>query len=641
MSIIFGLRKPLGDSASGEELLELAAATGPYALDGTFLHAVGCVGMGFQPYHTTDRSHLEVQPLEAPRGTLIVFDGRLDNYAALSVELGTKTTAGDSSIALAAFERWGERCFSKLVGDWAIALYIADQHTLYLARDHAGTRTLFYRNVNGTFLWSTHLETLIAKDEHCSPDDHFLLDFFNSRPNLGRTPFQGIHAVLPSQYLVIQNNQLFEKRHWEWVKKGLIRYRSDTEYEEHFLSLFEQSVRRRTGPGAEILAQLSGGMDSTSIVCMSDHIRRSEGGTTKDLVDTLSFYDDTEPNWDERHYFSITEQARGKTGIHIDLSSQQGRFVPIEPSSATSFIPGQGMSVLLYEQLLKDLCAGRDYRVILSGIGGDELLGGVPTPLPELADYLATAQFPLLLSKAMLWSISSKTSILPLLGKTVQFLFRTYTPRRANQDGISFLGTRLRKVARVSREQIADLGGFGWTRPSVMSTARAWWSALRSSPHLQPAMLTRHEYRYPYLDRDLVDFLMCVPREQLTRPGRRRSLMRRTLRDIVPFEILERKRKAFVARSPIAAIQQEQESIASLLADPLVGQYKFLDARALRTAFDHILNGRDLKSWPWLWRGLALELWLRNVSGRLALTPEKPPIKSCSPLVRANDLRAG
>ena len=134
---------------------------------------------------------------------------------------------------------------------------------------------------------------------------------------------------------------------------------------------------------------------------------------------------------------------------------------------------------------------------------------------------------------------------------------------------------------------------------------------------------------------------MCVPREQLTRPGRRRSLMRRTLRDIVPFEILERKRKAFVARSPIAAIQQEQESIASLLADPLVGQYKFLDARALRTAFDHILNGRDLKSWPWLWRGLALELWLRNVSGRLALTPEKPPIKSCSPLVRANDLRAG
>ena len=634
MSIIFGLRKPLGDSVKSEELLALASATEPHAPDGVYLRAAGLAGMGFQPNYTTNRGRLEAQPLEGARGDLIVFDGRLDNHAALGGQLGIDSTvAADSSIALAAFERWGERFFSNLVGDWAIALYSPHEHTLYLARDHAGTRTLFYRNVNGTFLWSTHLETLLAKSVPWVPDDHFFLNFLNGRSDHERTPYQGIRAVLPSHYLVIQDNRLLQKKHWEWVKRDLIRYQSDTEYEEHFLSLFGQSIQRRTGPGARILAHLSGGIDSTSIVCMSDRLRRSEGATTNDLLDTLSFFDDTEPNWDERHYFSITEKARGKTGMHIDVSSPPRRFEPIEPSLAISLLPGQDMSSLVYEQLLEDLCAGRDYRVILSGIGGDELLGGVPTPLPELADCLLSAQFPLLLKKAMHWSLSSRTALLALLGKTVQFLSRIYSPQRERQKGSPLLGSRLRSLAERSEDERVDRVGFQWARPSAISNGRAWWSVLRSAPHLQPALLKRHEYRYPYLDRDLVDFLMCVPREQLARPGRRRSLMRRSLQHIVPTEIIERSRKAFVSRGPFVAIQREQDKIAKLLADSFAVQLDFLDAEALHSSFDQVLAGKDLGSWPWLLRSIALELWLRNISSHLPLQVlNGPPQRLCSRL---------
>ena len=76
-----------------------------------------------------------------------------------------------------------------------------------------------------------------------------------------------------------------------------------------------------------------------------------------------------------------------------------------------------------------------------------------------------------------------------------------------------------------------------------------------------PPSIIRREYRYPYLDWDLVEFLLCVPREQLVRPGRRRYMMRNALKGIVPAEVLERRRKAFITRSPLLALQSARERI--------------------------------------------------------------------------------
>jgi asparagine synthetase B (glutamine-hydrolysing) len=78
---------------------------------------------------------------------------------------------------------------------------------------------------------------------------------------------------------------------------------------------------------------------------------------------------------------------------------------------------------------------------------------------------------------------------------------------------------------------------------------------METLPHLFPQILSRLEYRYPFLDKDLVSFLFSIPREQIVRPGRRRSLMRRALVGIVPDGILERRRKAFQLRAPLAALQ--------------------------------------------------------------------------------------
>ena len=153
MSILFGISRPEGQVVEERELIELAQGTGRFAPDGTFIRATGRIGMGFQPYHTHLRSKLESLPKVDAHGNMLILDGRLDNHLELCelLELPRDKTA-DSAIILAAFGRWGEDCFSRFVGDWALALWSNADRTLYLARDHAGMRTLYFEQIAGSIL---------------------------------------------------------------------------------------------------------------------------------------------------------------------------------------------------------------------------------------------------------------------------------------------------------------------------------------------------------------------------------------------------------------------------------------------------------------------------------------------------------
>src|SRR6266702_6630587 len=87
--------------------------------------------------------------------------------------------------------------------------------------------------------------------------------------------------------------------------------------------VFAKAVQRSLRSDRPVLAELSGGRDSTSIVCMADSII-ARGTAETPRLDTLSMYDDSEPNWNERPYFTKVEEKRGRTGWHIDVGLQQG-----------------------------------------------------------------------------------------------------------------------------------------------------------------------------------------------------------------------------------------------------------------------------------------------------------------------------
>jgi asparagine synthase (glutamine-hydrolysing) len=554
MSIIFGLRDAEGTTIDERKLLDLAHATNRYALDGTFVRASGRIGMGFQPFHTHQRSSFESHPIGDACCNMLTLDGRLDNYAELGKLLEIQPgETGDSAIILAAFRRWGEDCFSRFVGDWALALWSHAGRDLYLARDHAGARTLYFEQKSSRIVWSTFLETFFIEMNTRDLDEDFAACYLACQPTRELTPYKGVMAVPPASFLKFREENFVRRAHWQWMAKGHIRCNTDTEYEEHFLSLFKRSVERRTGPGAPILAHLSGGMDSTSIVCMSDHIRRGRGAAIEDLIDTLSFYDDSEPSWNETPYFTAVEEKRGKCGIHFQTSFLNRSFAAPHPSQGRYLLPGVDSGSLEQEQKLRARIDQGGYRVILSGIGGDEVLGGVPTPLPELADYLVSGRFGHLLGQAVAWSLVSRKPIVRMLFDTIRFttsLYREPGPDKSKMP--PWLEPRVRKLCfELSNHAELRQKRFGLS-PSAISNGLAWWSIMETLPHLHPSMVSRHEYRYPYLDRDLVDFLFRLPRERMVRPGRRRSLMRRALSGIVPPEILERRRKGFSFAVPLS-----------------------------------------------------------------------------------------
>jgi asparagine synthase (glutamine-hydrolysing) len=602
MSILFGVQSFNAPSMDERSLLSLAQATDRFAMDGTFAAIVGNVAMGVQPYHTHERSKLENQPRIGQRGSVLCFDGRLDNHQGLCERLDLPGGAvADSSIVLAAFERWGETCFRYFVGDWALALWFADRGALYLARDHAGTRTLYYEIREGRVYWATYLETFFAYKFHRAIDQAYVARYLACLPAGELTPYEGVRAVPAAHSLRIEGDRVTPLAHWNWLAQGEIRYPKDSDYEENFFALFEQAVERRTGPGAPILAQLSGGIDSSSIICMSDYIRGQDGAEGDGLLDTVSYYDDSEPNWDERPYFEAVEKQRGKRGIHL------------QPSPALYSLPGGDRSMYENDLRLAKLTREAGYRVILSGIGGDELLGGAPLPLPELADLIAGADLAKFCRRAFAWCLVDRTPFFQMTWNTLGFLVEQSLAQRSVPRSLPRWATENLKWS-LHRNAGGQTCGFNWWfRPSRIANARMREALFDTMPHRRPSPFVRLEWRYPYLDRDLDDFLLRVPREQLVRPGRRRAMMRSALRRILPASIVERRRKAARSRSVLSTLRSRERKLESLFDDIPDTLAELVDPKILQQDVVADVRRGDARQMHAILRALFILLWCRQL----------------------------
>jgi asparagine synthase (glutamine-hydrolysing) len=620
MSIIFGIRQAEGQAVETRQVLDLADDTKRYALDGTSVRAKNRIGMGFQPNHSHQRSILESQPVVDERNNMLTLDGRLDNHKELCELIGIQDCdTPDSLIVLAAFARWGEGCFSRFVGDWALALWWHEDRSLYLARDHAGTRTLYFQMCHDRVVWATHLETFFSLQGAYELDRNYAVTYLSGQITRHRTPYLGISSVMPAQYVLVKERSIVLKSHWEPNAGYSIKYKTDREYEEHFLALFEQAVERRTGLNDPVLCELSGGMDSSSIVCMSDRIRRKIPAV--DIVDTVSYYDNSEPGWDEKAYFTLMEAKRGKWGIHLESSFRSRTFNPPDIVRAIYLLPGADGDSIEREAKFSAAIRGRDYRVIISGIGGDELMGGVPTPTPELADYLISLQLTTLFTRGLQWCCSTRTPFAKAIFDTVRFSLNLYcAPKLAGgpapppwiqadltkelRDRVSATGydamiTRLRKS------------------PAELNAANVWAVLTETLPHKDPRFSARLEYRYPYLDRQLVTYLFSIPRDQLLRPGERRSLMRRALGDILPAEILARRRKASPNRGPLVSLWEKSERLHELFCLARAEDLQLINSKNLLKALDETVRTADTKLWAHIMRAISFELWLLANDHRL------------------------
>ena len=138
-----------------------------------------------------------------------------------------------------------------------------------------------------------------------------------------------------------------------------------------------------------------------------------------------------------------------------------------------------------------------------------------------------------------------------------------------------------------------------------------------------------------------MNYLFAIPRDQLVRPGQRRSLMKRALTNIVPVEIRERQRKAFVVRGPLECIRHKTRTIHEVIDQSWMADHGLIDAQCLRSCLDVILQGSDPRWWPSLVKTVTLELWIKANTERFGhFQISHADQRQSSPQIRATKIRA-
>jgi asparagine synthase (glutamine-hydrolysing) len=626
MSIQFGVWNLDGSSLEPDFPRCAAAQTRKYAPDGeTFCFRQGLATF-FQSFHTTKESLQEHQPLANSAGTLLTWDGRLDNRDELIYLLGFNAGAQrtDAELILAGYERWDTGVFQKILGDWALTVWDPVKQALFLARDFVGARLLFYTLEATRVTWSTVLDPLVlcAGRSPCLSEE-FVAGYLSTYPATHLTPYVGISAVPPGTFVRVELNRCLTQSYWQFDPSHRIHYRADSDYEEHFRHLFASAVRRRLRVSSPVLAELSGGLDSTSIVCMADSLM-TDGKAETPRLDTISYYDDDEPNWNERPYFSLVEKKRRRVGCHISLGGTDGAFLPPEDDLLFP-LPGYDRSDLARSREFGRCLEASNSRVLLSGLGGDEFTGGVPTPIPELQDLFSQFQWGRLARKLGRFSLQQRRpwvflafdAIEEFLPQSIRRLYRK--PRIAPWLRPAFV-RRHREVFWADTQRTRFFG----PRPSFQAAISTLDHLRRRFTCSHPCAIANHRAAYPYLDRDLLAFLFAIPREQLVRPGQRRSLMRRSLVGIVPSEILNRKRKAFLARRPLAMLDAAKPDVDRLLEAPLVNACGWMDPSTLTVKLEALRAGEP-ENMVLLTATLKLELWIEDVVHRRRIVVVSPP----------------
>ncbi|MBZ5664198.1 MAG: hypothetical protein LAO30_06295 [Acidobacteriia bacterium] len=637
MSVQAGIWNFDGRPVDHKLLADISESLKQQGPDGESCHVDGSVALLYRPFHATAESRREKQPYFSHRGFVLTWDGRLDNRCDLIADLRSdlETNPTDLAIVAAAFDRWETDSFRRIIGDWAVSVWKPHQQELLFATDYMAIRHVFYYLKNDRIWWSTDLSPLVLlSGDKFHIDDDYIAGYFAHEPDAHLTPYREIREVPPGQFVRIRKGAASVERYWRFSPKSRIRYKTDAEYEEHFRHVFRQSVRRRLRSDSPILAELSGGLDSSSIVCMADDILAKEGAE-RPRLDTISYYDKTEPSGDDCIHFPKIEQKRRRVGIHIDSSKMGNSPASLGLPEFCPFPGALGAGEELGHERA-DVVRGGGYRAVLSGIGGDEFMGGVPDPRALLADLIVQFKLVSLAKQLTAWSLVKRRPCIQLLWQSAIDVLPAslgqYLVKEAKVE--SWIDRGFAKRTNLALHLLDVDEHFGLWLPTRRGYVAGVHLMACKLAKFTPSVSALEEARYPYLDQNLIEFILAIPASQMLRPGERRSLMRRSLAGMVPEEILSRRTKQVGARTPVVVLEKHWDELQSIYQTPLSSSLGYVDeAHLLKTICD-ARAGKIVPMVRVFWT-ISLEYWLRDLAARGLLDA---PAASSS-LARQRDLQ--
>jgi asparagine synthase (glutamine-hydrolysing) len=379
MSGIAGIVRFDGAPLEPGPIERMTAAMAHRGPDGIRHWSTGSVALGQCMLCTTPESLDERGPLANEDGSLVlVMDGRVDNWEELRRELlgrgAVLRDRTDAELVLRAYEVWGRECLSRIDGDFAFAVWDARRREAFCARDRFGQKPFHYHWDGTTLAFASDVHAVLALPWVPQVlNEGMVAEFLaNEWLSLDETFWEGVLRLQQARRMTVDARGPRLDTYWAPDLQATLPCRTEGEFAEHYRSLLTDSVRRMSRTSGPLACELSGGLDSSALVAVTERLRR-EGKLLAPSLDayTLAFTDDSAAN--EMDYARAVGKhlgirVREVAPTHKPLSwyrerAMRARTFPSYPNG----VMGLG---------IREQAAARGSRALIVGIGGDEWLTG-------------------------------------------------------------------------------------------------------------------------------------------------------------------------------------------------------------------------------------------------------------------------
>lgn len=510
------------------------------------------VAMGHRRLSIVDRSPSGHQPMVSPDGRyVIVYNGEVYNFAALRRALQAEgrefRTPSDTEVVLKAFVHWGPSCLRRFNGDFAFAIYDREARRLFAARDRFAVRPIYLCALaDGTFAIASEIKQLTTLPAFRPVlNAQRAYDFLNwgLTDHTEETLFVGVRQLRGGELIDCSVDQLTTMPTPErWY--DLVPAKVSTGYDDavqDVRDLFFDSVGLRMHADVPVGTALSGGIDSSSIVCAVNHLLRTSGGARPQS--TFSSCSEIR-RFDERHHIDEVVQATG-VDAHYTYPTVEQLFAHLDALTWHQDEPYSSTSIFAEWDVYR-LVSTTPVRVTLDGHGADELFGGYHTFYgPRLLESLA---------KARLRDFARELRGMQKLHRygppeVASFLLNTALPDRALQLARTAAGKIPQTGEWFSHDQFpvdkdAPTAAYFREAMSVAGYSRSMLAATGLPLQLhwadRDSMAHGVESRVPFLDHRLVEYVLGCPARFKIRGGTTKAILRAAMRPYLPLHTARR-----------------------------------------------------------------------------------------------------
>lgn len=589
---------------------------------GLWRSADGRAVLGHRRLSILDTSAAGHQPMERD-GLVVVFNGEIYNFLEIRSELAALgevfTSNSDTEVLLAAYGRWGEACFGRLNGMFAIALFDPRRRRLVCARDRFGEKPLLFAALPGLFAFASEYKALLSLAQVGQDVDELTLMRFLHRPNSGlddgrTTAFPAISQLLPGETLVLDLDSLdwSVSRYWNLERDTALAGIGMAEAAARFRDLLTDSIRLRLRSDVPVGSCLSGGLDSGSIICLA---RKLLGDDAPYHVFTGRFPGTKADEWE---FARLTAEANGAI-VHQTEPDAAGFLADLPDFAWANELPvGSASQYAQYRvfQLAKET----GVTVLLDGQGADEILGGYEqyfAPyLQSLPDGERVAEEAAIRARYPAGLDSPHQA----LSKSLPLWLRHRLASWGGRGSDLLFGLAPDLAGRVAEANAVPPAPQGWP---PLSAALARDSFQAHLPVLlrygdRNSMAHSREVRLPFCDHRIAEFALSLDPRLLMGEAQTKRLLREAMKGILPEKVRTRwNKQGFLPPQDLWFAQGLADEVERVIEGPAFAAAGCWNVAWWRSAVRRFRAGERHLGWV-LWRPLMLESWRTHFLGRIA-----------------------